>query len=192
MKRNEAVLLGLGGLLLAEAVIGTLTMGVPRTLWLLGGTIGGLNLLALGAFLLLAAANTLHPRPTREPAISREDLERGQASEAVLILPLILGVIFVIIQVGIWAHARNVAVYSAREGATAAAAYQSGQSPEAATQAALAGNSDGVLRSYSVTSTRSDDSITVTVRGQSLSLIPTVQLPAIEQSVTVPVETYVP
>lgn len=192
MKRNEAVLLGLGGLLLAEAIIGTLTMGVPRTLWLLGGTIGGINLLALIAFLLLAAANTLRPRSTRGPAMSREDLERGQASEAVLILPLILGVIFVIIQVGIWAHARNVAVYSAREGATAAAAYQSGQSPEAATQAALAGNSDGVLRSYSVTSTRSDDSITVTVRGQSLSLIPTVQLPAIEQSVTVPVETYVP
>lgn len=192
MKRNEAVLLGLGVLLLAEAIIGILTMGFTRTLWLLAGTIGGLNLLGLCAFLLFLAADALRTRSKKAPAMSRAGLERGQASEAVLILPLILGVIFVIIQVGIWAHARNVAVYSAREGATASAAYQSGQSPEAATQAALAGNSDGVLRSYSVTSTRSDDSITVTVRGQSLSLIPMVQLPAIEQSVTVPVETYVP
>lgn len=192
MKRTEAVLLGLGGLLLAEAIIGTLTIGLTKTIWLLGGTIGGLNVLALCVFLVLATAQTLRTGSKRTPAMSKEGLERGQASEAVLILPLILGVIFVIIQVGIWAHARNIAVYSAREGATAAAAYQSGQSPEAATQTALDGNSDGVLRSYSVTSTGNADSITVTVRGQSLSLIPMVQLPAIEQSVTVPVENYVP
>lgn len=192
MKRTEVVLLGLGVLLLAEAIIGALTMGISGALWLLGGTIGGLNILAICTFLVIAAANAVRPHTKSAPSLSRDGLERGQASEAVLIFPLILGVIFVIIQVGIWAHARNIAVYSAREGATAAAAYQSGQSPEAATQAALAGNSDGVLRSYSVTSTRSDASITVTVRGQSLSLIPAVQLPAIEQSVTVPVETYVP
>ncbi|MGP5291671.1 TadE/TadG family type IV pilus assembly protein [Brachybacterium tyrofermentans] len=185
MRRTENLMLGVGVLLLAEAIIGVLTMGVTATLFLLAGTIVAINVLGFCVCIILIAANALRPA-------ARSSLERGQASEAVLIFPLILGVIFVIIQAGIWAHARNIAVYSAREGATAAAAYQSDQSPEAATQAALDGNSDSVLRSYSVTSTGNDDSITVTVRGESLSLIPMVQLPAIEQSVTVPVETYVP
>ena len=192
MKRIEAVKFRLGMLLLAEAIIGVLTIGLTKTLWVLVFTVGVPSSLGFIAFLVLTAFDALRARATRTSALSRGGLERGHASEAVLIFPLILGVIFVIIQVGIWAHARNIAVYSAREGATSAAAYQSGQSPEATTQAALAGNADGVLRSYSVTSSHGEDSITVTVRGQSLSLIPMVQLPAIEQSVTVPVETYVP
>ncbi len=185
-------MLGLGVLLLAEAIIGVLTIGLTKTLWVLVFTVGVPISLGFIAFLVLTAVDALRTRATRTSAHSLGGLERGHASEAVLVIPLILGVIFVIIQVGIWAHARNIAVYSAREGATAAAAYQSGQSPEAATQAALAGNADGVLRSYSVTSSHGEDSITVTVRGQSLSLIPMVQLPPIEQSVSVPVETYVP
>ena len=192
MKRTEAVVLGLGVLLLAEATIGVLTIGLTKTLWVLVFTVGVPSSLGFIAFLVLTAVDALRTRAKRTSALSLGGLERGHASEAVLVIPLILGVIFVIIQVGIWAHARNIAVYSAREGATAAASYQSRQSPEAATQAALAGNADGVLRSYSVTSSHGEDSITVTVRGQSLSLIPMVQLPAIEQSVSVPVETYVP
>lgn len=119
-------------------------------------------------------------------------LERGQTSEAVLIFPLIIGLVFVIIQVGIWAHARSLALHSAREGATAAATYQSDQSAEAVTQDALAEAGDGVLRSPTVTSTHTPDSVTVTVRGRALSLVPLVELPTIEQSVTVPTEQYVP
>lgn len=183
MRRGNAAPLSLGGLLLTGVLISALTMGTPCPVWLLASTITG-----LGA----AAGITAVPRLLRVSVPHRRELERGQASEAVLIVPLILGVIFVIIQVGIWAHARNIAVYSAREGATSSAAYQSDQSPDAATQAALADNADGVLRSYSVTSTRTAESVTVTVRGKSLSLIPMVELPAIEQSVTVPVENYTP
>lgn len=119
-------------------------------------------------------------------------LERGQTSEAVLIFPLVLGLVFVVIQVGIWAYARNVAVHSAREGATAAAAHQSTQPADAATRTSLEENADGVLREYSVSSTRSADAVTVTVRGSALSLVPLVELPPIEQSITVPVEQYVP
>lgn len=122
----------------------------------------------------------------------RRRLEEGQASEAVIILPVVLGVVFLILQVGIWAHARSVGMYSAREGATAAAAYQSPQSADSVARSYLAHNADGTLRNYSVTSTRSDNAVTVTVRGQALSLIPLVQLPAITQTVTVPIEKYVP
>lgn len=119
-------------------------------------------------------------------------LERGQTSEAVLIFPVIIGLAFVVIQVGIWAHARSIALHSAREGATAAATYQSDQSAEAVTQDALADSGDGVLTSTTVTSTRTTDSVTVTVSGHALSLAPLLELPTIEQSVTVPTEHYIP
>lgn len=119
-------------------------------------------------------------------------LERGQTSEAVLIFPLVLGLVFVIIQVGIWAYARNLAVHSAGEGATAAAAHQSTRPADAATRASLEESADGVLREYSVSSSRSGDAVTVTVRGSALSLVPLVELPPIEQSISVPVEQYVP
>lgn len=119
-------------------------------------------------------------------------LERGQVSESVIIYPVVLGLIFLIIQVGIWGYARSIAVHSAREGATAEAGYQSGQSSDAVTRSALAGNAGGVLRDYSVSSTHTQNSVTVTVRGHSLSLVPYVEMPAVEQSVTVPIEDYVP
>ncbi|MGO2045772.1 MAG: TadE/TadG family type IV pilus assembly protein [Brachybacterium tyrofermentans] len=122
----------------------------------------------------------------------RAELERGNATEAVLVLPVVLGVVFLIIQVGLWAYGRNIAVYSAREGATAAASYESSQSAEAATETALAANADGVLREYDVTSARTGDTVTVTVTGRPISLVPLVELPLIEQTVTVPIELYVP
>lgn len=103
-----------------------------------------------------------------------------------------LALIFLIIQTGIWAHARSIAVHSAREGATAAATYQSTASPTQATETALSNNADGVLRDYTVSSHNTPDSITVTVSGHALSLIPLYELPAIEQTVTIPTEHYVP
>lgn len=118
--------------------------------------------------------------------------ERGQVADSVLIFPLILGLIFLIIQVGIWAYARNLAAHAAREGASTSASYESSQSPDAITQSVLSDSADGVLHSYAVTSSRTGDSVTVTVRGKALSLIPFVELPHVEQTVTVPVEKYVP
>lgn len=107
-------------------------------------------------------------------------------------IPTVFVIVFLIIQVGIWAHARSIAVHSAREGATTAATYQSNRSSTEATTAALAENADGVLRDYTVTSSQTDQTITVTVRGRALSLIPLYELPAIEQTVTIPTEHYVP
>ncbi|MGO2720760.1 MAG: TadE/TadG family type IV pilus assembly protein [Brachybacterium tyrofermentans] len=122
----------------------------------------------------------------------RAQLERGSSAESIIVIPTVFVIVFLIIQVGIWAHARSIAVHSAREGATAAATYQSNRSSTEATTAALAQNADGVLRDYTVTSAQTDQTITVTVRGRALSLIPLYELPAIEQTVTIPTEHYVP
>ncbi|ASK67275.1 hypothetical protein CFK39_15635 (plasmid) [Brachybacterium avium] len=122
----------------------------------------------------------------------RAQLERGSSAESIIVIPTVFVIVFLIIQVGIWAHARSIAVHSAREGATAAATYQSNRSSTEATTAALTVNADGVLRDYTVTSSQTDQAITVTVRGRALSLIPLYELPAIEQTVTIPTEHYVP
>ncbi|UQN31828.1 TadE/TadG family type IV pilus assembly protein [Brachybacterium kimchii] len=122
----------------------------------------------------------------------RRRLEQGKVTESAIIFPLTIGLLFVIIQAGIWGYARSLAAYSAREGATAEASYQSTQSSETVTRAALADSAHGVLRSYTVTSTHSADSVTVTVRGHALSLMSPLEMPFIEQTVTVPVEDYVP
>ncbi|MGO3314575.1 MAG: TadE/TadG family type IV pilus assembly protein, partial [Brachybacterium tyrofermentans] len=75
----------------------------------------------------------------------RAQLERGSSAESIIVIPTVFVIVFLIIQVGIWAHARSIAVHSAREGATAAATYQSNRSSTEATTAALTVNADGVL-----------------------------------------------
>ena len=52
-------------------------------------------------------------------------------------------------------------------------------------------NADRINESR-LTSSQTDQAITVTVRGRALSLIPLYELPAIEQTVTIPTEHYVP
>lgn len=99
--------------------------------------------------------------------------------------------IFLIIQLGLWGSARSVAAHSAREGATAEALYQSTSSASQVTNAALADNAGGLLRDYHVSTSRTGQTITVTVTGKSLSLVPFYS-PTITQSATVPIEQYVP
>lgn len=119
-------------------------------------------------------------------------LEQGNTTEAVILFPVLLGLVFLILQAGIWAHARGIAIQAAREGALAEATYQSSSSAESATYSALKQAGDGVLTSYTVTSTSTGQNVTVTVTGTSLSLVPGMDMPAIEQTVSVPRESYVP
>lgn len=119
-------------------------------------------------------------------------LERGQTVEAVIVLPVVLGVIFVALQIGIWAHARGVAQSGAHEGAIAASSYGSSESGESTASGVIGDSADGLFTDYSVSSSRTEDAVTVTVTGHAVSLVPMVTLPPIEQSSTVPIERYVP
>lgn len=107
-------------------------------------------------------------------------------------VPACLVIMFLIVQVGIWFYAQNIAQHAAQQGATAEAIYQSSQSSTSTAHSALADSANGVLTNYTVTSSRTGDTVTVTVRGQALSLIPLYGLPTVEQTATVPIEHYVP
>lgn len=122
----------------------------------------------------------------------RRHLERGNTTEAVILIPVVLGVIFVIIQAGIWAHARGVAAHAAREGALSAAAYQAPDTAIATTRQTLAQSGDHLVTSYHVDASSSAQTITVTVHARALSLVPGVQMPQIHQTVSIPREAYTP
>ncbi|MGQ4519109.1 TadE family protein [Dermabacteraceae bacterium CCM 9520] len=118
--------------------------------------------------------------------------EKGQAVESVLIFPLVLAIVFLIIQAGIWAHARNIALASAREGATISATYRSGTSATAATRSHLNETSSGFFTASAVTATKTSEYVEVHVEGRALSLIPLFQLPQISADVRIPIERYTP
>lgn len=116
--------------------------------------------------------------------------ERGSVSvEAVILFPLVLLLVFVAVQAGLWFHARSVALGAAQEGARVMAGEFSGTAAgldAAAGFVAAAGGGD-VLVGTGVTGARTAGTASVTVTGRPLSLLPGWS-PLIEQSATMPVE----
>ena len=129
-----------------------------------------------------------HRRPRRR-GLGRGRGERGSASvELVVLLPLLFAILFAGVQGAVYFHARTLAIAAAQEGARAAA--HENATINAGTAAAtlfltdVAGDS---LTGVTVTGSRAGTSVTFTVRGSSLSLIPG-WTPTVEQSATLPLE----
>ena len=116
--------------------------------------------------------------------------ERGSVTvELIILLPALFAVMFLGMQAALFHHARTVAIAAAQEGAHAAAS-ESGRESDGVTAAtafiADAGGRD-VLTSSRATATRSATTVSVTVRGRSLSVIPGWS-PTVTQSASLPVE----
>lgn len=131
-------------------------------------------------------ARTAAPACSRTP--SRD--ERGSASiQMMILMPVMFLVMFTGVQAALYYHARAVAIAAAQEGAREAGG-ESGTRDSGVDTArdfiAQAGGSD-VLTNSGVTGSRSTTSATVTVSGQSLSVIPGWKV-TIRQSSSVPVE----
>lgn len=120
--------------------------------------------------------------------------ERGSATLEIAILgPALLLLVFAVVQVALWAYARNLALAAAQEGASAAAAYgaRPGDGPARA-RAFLqdaGGDSIGEVR---VAGERDRTSARVEVSGRSLSVVPGVPGIRVVQSAEVPRERFVP
>src|SRR4051812_29882372 len=109
------------------------------------------------------------------PWIARLRDETGAAGvEAVILYPVVLMLIFAIIQGGIVFHARNVA-RSAANGAVLAAQTEEGPSPpgvaEATARLARAGDA-ALLSGTTVQVERGANQVIATVSGQALSIVP--------------------
>lgn len=109
--------------------------------------------------------------------------------ELVILLPALFAVMFLGMQAALYHHARTVAIAAAQEGARAAGA-EAGRETDgvrAADDFVAEAGGDDVLTGASSSANRSTTTVTVTVRGFSLSVIPG-WTPSVEQSATVPVE----
>lgn len=116
--------------------------------------------------------------------------ERGSASvELVILLPALFAVMFLGMQAALYYHARTVAIAAAQEGARAAGG-ETGKEADGVNAAntfiADAGGND-VLSEVRATADRTATTVTVTVSGHSLSVIPGWH-PVIVQSASRPIE----
>ena len=100
--------------------------------------------------------------------------DAGAASaELVIAMPLLLLIVMLVIQAGVWFHATHIAQAAANRAAATAAAYHSsagaGRSAGADTLTAIG---SGVLKNPSVSVTRTATEVRVTIHGVASTVVP--------------------
>ncbi len=132
----------------------------------------------------------MNSRSTRRPpGTGGRRNERGSASvQLVVFIPLLLLIQFGGLQAALYHHARAVAIGAAQEGARAAATENgSVAAGVAAAESFAADVGRDALGQVVVTGQRSATTATITVTGQSLTVIPGWE-PQVSQSAALPVE----
>jgi Flp pilus assembly protein TadG len=120
--------------------------------------------------------------------------ERGASSvaEMVLVAPALLFALMLIVQFGLFFHARNVAENAAQEGAAAARSFDGTEAAaKDKTSQYLQALGPQTLKDRSVSVDRGVETATVTVSGTVISVVPGLHL-HVEESASGPVERYVP
>lgn len=120
--------------------------------------------------------------------------ERGAVSlgQMVVIAPALLFGLMLIVQAGLYFHARNVVEQAAQEGAAEARAFDGDEA--SARQRALnflGALGDRALTNRDVAVNRGPETASVTVSGDVISLVPFVSW-SVSESASGPVERYVP
>lgn len=112
------------------------------------------------------------------------------AIEAVILFPVILALVMAIIQAAVYYHARDAARWAANGGIAAGAV---GDAPAAQAEAQArvdrAGGSS-LLEDATVTATRVDGQVTVTVEGTAKTFVPGLPPLKVSQTVAAPVERF--
>ncbi|MEU9014639.1 TadE/TadG family type IV pilus assembly protein [Streptomyces sp. NPDC048479] len=118
--------------------------------------------------------------------------DRGDTSiQMAIIFPFVLLATAAVIQASMWYYARQIALTAAREGATAARAYQSGPADGAAqARDVLARTAGDSLHGYSVSASTNGQRVRVQVSGTAMSMIPGVSGLQVTQSASGPVERW--
>ncbi|MBW8800065.1 MAG: pilus assembly protein [Streptomyces sp.] len=108
-----------------------------------------------------------------------------------IVFPFVLLAPVAVIQASMWYYARQIALTAAREGLTAARAYQSSPADGAAQARSVLGRTAGdSLRGYSVAARSTGQRVRVQVSGTALSMLPGVPGLTITQSASGPVERW--
>ena len=117
--------------------------------------------------------------------------ESGIATtEAVLVTPVLLFLVMLVVQFGLWFHAQHVAQAAAEEGARAARAMQ-GSTATGQNRAAAFLDQAGptIITNRSITATRTAGAVTVAILGHSVRVVPGLSLP-VEARATSPTERF--
>jgi Flp pilus assembly protein TadG len=120
------------------------------------------------------------------------DDERGEATEAVLVTPVLLFLVMLVFQFGLWYHAEHVAQAAAQEGVRTAR-LEGGSADDGQRRAAdfLARAGATIVGDPVVSVTRNDETAVVEIRGQSVAVVPGLRIPIRARSES-PVERYRP
>ena len=118
--------------------------------------------------------------------------DRGDTSiQMAIIFPFVLLATVAVIQASMWYYARQIALTAAREGLTAARAYQSSPADGAAQARNVLGRTAGdSLSGYSVSAGSNGQRVRVQVSGTALSVIPGVPGLQVTQSASGTVERW--
>lgn len=118
--------------------------------------------------------------------------DRGDASiQMAIVFPFILLATIAVIQASMWYYAREIALTAAREGLTAARAYQASPADGTARAQEVLGRSAGdSLRGYGVSASNDGQRVRIQVSGTALSMIPGLSGLKITQSASGPVERW--
>jgi hypothetical protein len=118
--------------------------------------------------------------------------DRGDTSiQMAIIFPFVLLATVAVIQASMWYYARQIALTAAREGLTAARAYESSPGEGAAQARDVLGRTAGdSLRGYSVSASSDGQRVRVEVSGTALSMIPGLSGLQVTQSASGPVERW--
>nr|WP_037655985.1 TadE family protein [Streptomyces achromogenes] len=109
----------------------------------------------------------------------------------VIIFPFVLLATVAVIQASMWYYARQIALTAAREGVSAARAYQSSPADGAAQARSVLGRTAGdSLRNYRVLAGGDGQRVRVEVSGTALSMIPDLPGLHVTQSASGPVERW--
>ena len=117
--------------------------------------------------------------------------ERGSATtEVVLLTPVLLFLVMLVVQFGLWYHAEHVAQAAAQEGVRTAR-LEGSTADAGRTRAAdfLANLGSTIVQEPVVTATRDADTASVSVQGRAVAVVPGFSLP-VKASASSPVERF--
>lgn len=135
--------------------------------------------------------------PPRSSGVQRvREPDAGLAMlEAIFTIPVVMFMIFGILQTAMWWYGRQVALTAAQEAARAARAYQAsdadGEAKAANYLRQVQGSNNPVLADPRVRIVRTGDTVTAVVRGEVVSLVPGLTV-SVEASSSGPVEAFIP
>ncbi len=133
------------------------------------------------------------PRSRTTRAASTRPRDDGSVTiELSILFPALLLLVTLLVQYGLWFHARSVALAAAQQGAAAAAAYQApaGAGVDSATAFVAAHGSQTLLDASATQTAQGAGTVVVEVSGRSVSLVPGMPGPVVAQSAAAPVERF--